>query len=61
MPERKTRNRPKIFEKRMELRLTPEERKKFKEASDKQRITLSQWMRLACWMVINEHDGKVQF
>jgi hypothetical protein len=40
----------------LQIRLTEEERDKFTEAADRDHMTLSAWMRLACWHAIeNKH------
>lgn len=45
---------------RLNLRITDDEKVRFKEAARRQGITLSQWLRLAAWQVLNEHEGKVK-
>ena len=40
----------------LQIRLTEEEREKFTEAADADHLTLSAWMRRACWRAIeNKH------
>ena len=45
---------------RIDIRLKGEEKEIFsKAAAANQNMSLSQWLRLAAWRVINEHGGKV--
>lgn len=40
----------------LQIRLTEEERDKFTEASEADHLTLSAWMRRACWHAVeNKH------
>lgn len=40
----------------LQIRLTEEERDRFTEAAAKEHMTLSAWMRLACWHTVeNRH------
>ena len=45
---------------RVNLRITAAEKEAFLSASKRQGISISQWMRLAAWVVVNEHQGKVK-
>jgi uncharacterized protein (DUF1778 family) len=45
---------------RIDVRFTAEEKEQFLTAAQRQGLTLSQWMRLAAWLVLKEHDGKVK-
>jgi hypothetical protein len=40
----------------LQIRLTEDEREKFTEAADAEHLTLSAWMRRACWHAVeNKH------
>jgi uncharacterized protein (DUF1778 family) len=45
---------------RLELRLSAKEKRLFQEAATRQGITLSHWLRLAAWRIVNEHEGRVK-
>lgn len=45
---------------RVQLRITPAEKNVFQAAADQQKITLSLWMRLAAWQIVNEQHGQVK-
>jgi uncharacterized protein (DUF1778 family) len=49
------------FAERVELRMSSEEKELFQAAAKRHHISLSHWMRLACRLVINKHEGKVEF
>jgi len=50
---------PTSLAERVELRMSVRDRRTFQEAAQRQGVSLSHWLRLAAWRVINEHDGKV--
>jgi predicted HicB family RNase H-like nuclease len=50
---------PTALTERVELRMSKREKRTFQKAAASQGISLSQWLRLACWKITNEHDGKV--
>lgn len=60
MPPRKKRPPPPNLAERVELRISPNEKRAFQEAAAKQNISLSLWLRLAAWQAINDHDGRVK-
>lgn len=45
---------------RLDMMLGKKEKKAFQDAAKRQGISLAQWLRLAAWKVINEHDGRVE-
>jgi hypothetical protein len=56
---RKRTAKPTTLEERVELRMSVRDRSTFQEAAQRQGISLSHWLRLAAWRIINEHEGKV--
>jgi predicted HicB family RNase H-like nuclease len=60
MPQPKKIATPSPLSDRLELRISPKEKQVFQAAATRQDITLSKWLRLAAWLAINEHGGKVK-
>jgi len=57
---KKKKKQPTSLTSRIDLRLSPAEKKQYEDAAARQGIGVSLWLRLAARRVVAEHGGKVQ-
>jgi uncharacterized protein (DUF1778 family) len=60
MARKRTTPEPATLDERVEIRMSGDEKDAFQMAAKRQGITLSQWLRLAAQLVIQEHGGRVK-
>ncbi len=48
---------PTTLEMRVELRMSKKEKRLFEAAASRQQISLSHWLRLTAWQVMDDHNG----
>lgn len=57
MAKKSKKDKPTNLGERLELRLSQAEKAAFMAAARRQSISLSLWLRLAAWQIIDEHGG----